>query len=212
MEIEPNQTELLITVFNRASKLGLIGSKIDLKNTVQHSLAFLPHLDVQSRAYSNCADLGSGAGLPGLILAFLGPSEIDWILCDRSEKRVDFLSWAIKILHIDNAQTLHLSVDKVTDTFQGITARLLAPPPLVAEAATHLLRPNAKLVVSEPPQMGEFKNPNLDLKRWPSEPLQELGLKAKSKLENFNFVVLEKIGESSVGRRSWQKMTRAPLW
>jgi 16S rRNA (guanine527-N7)-methyltransferase len=51
---------------------------------------------------------------------------------------------------------------------QLVTARGLAPPAVTAEVGAPLLAPKGVLLVSEPP--------GGDARRWPPEPLRELGL------------------------------------
>lgn len=47
-------------------------------------------------------DLGSGAGLPGVPLAIAAP-HLQFLLCDRSERRIRFLRQVLQSLGLDNA-------------------------------------------------------------------------------------------------------------
>jgi len=48
-------------------------------------------------------DLGSGAGLPGIPLSIAAP-QVQFVLCDRSERRIRFLRQVIQSLELGNAE------------------------------------------------------------------------------------------------------------
>ena len=70
------------------------------------------------------ADVGSGAGFPGLAIALAAPS-MDVTLIERNSKKAAFLLEVIRSVEIRNARVLHSSIEDVsTDTkFQYVTAR-----------------------------------------------------------------------------------------
>lgn len=75
------------------------------------SLTFLAGLDEQSTV----VDVGSGAGLPGIPLAMARP-EVGFTLLDRSQRRCDLVSRAVRVLGLDNV-----------DVFQGDATRIELP-------------------------------------------------------------------------------------
>jgi 16S rRNA (guanine527-N7)-methyltransferase len=91
------------------------------------------------------ADLGSGAGLPGLVLAIMGAEPVHLVEADR--RKAQFLSEVVRTLglaavtvHAQRIETVMLEVDVVT-------SRALAPLPALLELATPLLGPSGKLVL-----------------------------------------------------------------
>jgi 16S rRNA (guanine527-N7)-methyltransferase len=93
------------------------------------------------------ADVGSGAGLPGLVLALLR-TDLQVTLVEPMLRRVTFLNEAVKTLGLSNvavvrarAEELHgrLAVDRVT-------ARAVAPLARLARWTLPLLRPGGMLV------------------------------------------------------------------
>jgi len=71
------------------------------------------------------ADLGSGAGLPGIPLAIAEPSRAI-LLVDSNGKKARFLREAVRRLDLANARVEEGRVESVQGTFDCITARAFA--------------------------------------------------------------------------------------
>lgn len=132
-------------------------------------------------------DLGSGGGLPGLVVAARRP-EATLVLLDAQVRRTTFLSDAVRRLGFearvsvrhDRAETAGRDPG-LRGRFDGVLARSFGRPAVVAECAAPLLRPGGWLVVSEPPSQspGDPPDPSADATaapRWPAGPLRQLGL------------------------------------
>lgn len=113
-------------------------------------------------------DLGSGGGVPGLVLACWWPST-RWVLLDAMERRTAFLERVTS--RVAAAAVVRTRAEEYARSHRGsfdlVTARSFGPPAVAAECAAPLLRPGGMLVVSEPPGSSQ---------RWPAEPLAALGL------------------------------------
>lgn len=73
--------------------------------------------------FSSLADVGTGAGYPGLILAIAKP-DIPCTLIEPRAKRAAFLNYAKNILGLKNIQVVQKRVEDVTAThFELITSR-----------------------------------------------------------------------------------------
>ncbi|MFA6845815.1 MAG: 16S rRNA (guanine(527)-N(7))-methyltransferase RsmG [Sphaerochaetaceae bacterium] len=72
------------------------------------------------------ADLGSGAGLPGIPLAIALPS-CRFVLVERMEKRVDFLLTVLAACKIGNATVLNRRLCEVAEKFEIVTCRAFHP-------------------------------------------------------------------------------------
>src|SRR5690606_17211507 len=120
-------------------------------------------------------DLGSGGGVPGLVLAVRRP-DLDVVLLDAMSRRCTFLEAAAAELGLAGRVRVVCERAEVAardpelrGTFDVVVARSFAAPPVTAECAAGFLRVGGRLLVSEPPDhTGE--------ERWPAAPLDELGL------------------------------------
>ena len=90
-------------------------------------------------------DLGSGAGLPGLVLALLLP-ETAVTLLEPMERRCRFLTEAVAELGLANVSVLRGRAEDVTVRTDVVTARAVAPLPRLAELAIGLVRPGGMVL------------------------------------------------------------------
>jgi 16S rRNA (guanine527-N7)-methyltransferase len=97
------------------------------------SLAVLPYVRGAS-----LADLGTGAGLPGIPLAIAAPQR-QVLLVDSNGKKVRFLREAIRTLQLSNVSALQSRVEAVRGTFDCITARAFASLGDMLSLGGHLL-------------------------------------------------------------------------
>jgi 16S rRNA (guanine527-N7)-methyltransferase len=104
-------------------------------------------LDVVRDA-SAAADLGAGAGLPGLVLAAALP-RCAWTLLDSVARKVEFIERAIQAMKLANAAAVYARAEEWRDGVGGmalVTARAVAAAPVVLEYAAPLLRSGGTLV------------------------------------------------------------------
>lgn len=79
---------------------------------------------------ANWLDVGSGPGLPGLVLAILTGRPT--LLVEPRRKRADFLTAAAQHLGLANATVRQATIDKVTgESVEAVTARAYAPLPQI---------------------------------------------------------------------------------
>jgi 16S rRNA (guanine527-N7)-methyltransferase len=94
------------------------------------------------------ADLGSGAGFPGLPLALALP-QAGVVMIDGNARKAAFIKRAIDVCELANARAIHARAEawpEGADQFDLVTARALAAPDVVAEYAAPLLRLGGTLV------------------------------------------------------------------
>ena len=91
------------------------------------------------------ADVGSGAGLPGVPLAILAPQR-QVTLIDANGKKTRFLREAVRALRLANVRIESIRVEAATGQYDTVTARAFAALPDMLRLAGHLLAPDGVLV------------------------------------------------------------------
>ncbi|HTU16193.1 MAG TPA: 16S rRNA (guanine(527)-N(7))-methyltransferase RsmG [Solirubrobacterales bacterium] len=99
---------------------------------------------------TRCADIGSGAGFPGIPLAKARP-EAEFVLIDSVGKKVRFIDSVIDELAIGNARAVHARSEEWAkgegaEAYDLVTARAVAPLEALAELASPLLEEGGSLV------------------------------------------------------------------
>ncbi len=90
-------------------------------------------------------DLGSGAGLPGLVLAMVLP-DTEVILLEPMERRCRFLAECVTELDLANVSVLRGRAEDVTVRADVVTARAVAPLPRLAGLAMGVVRPGGMVL------------------------------------------------------------------
>ena len=170
VERAPGPADLLV-VLGDAQRRGLIGGH-DLGPHVRQAEAFVAVIGDDA---APVLDLGSGGGLPGLVVADRLPGT-GLTLLDGSSERGAFLAEAVARLGVEDrvdvavgrAEELGRRTER-RGRYAVVVARLFGPPAVVAECAAPFLAVGGRLIVSEPP--------DADGSRWrhPAE-LAQLGL------------------------------------
>lgn len=160
----------LASVLDQARQLGFLGPG-PVQAHIDHAWAFAVAVGDAPR---DLVDLGSGGGVPGLVLAACWPETIV-MLVEAAERRARFLADAVESLGMAPRVSVTLGraeeLGRLPDwrgRFPAVTARGFGPPPVVAECAAPFLRPGGTLVTSEPP------NPTPT--RWDPAGLAALGM------------------------------------
>ncbi len=114
-----------------------------------HVADSLAALEVDAvRTAAAIADLGSGAGFPGVALAVALPAA-RVSLVESQRRRCEFLERACAAAKIENARVVCSRAEEWQEGFSGndvVAARALAPQPVVLEYAAPLLRLGGTLV------------------------------------------------------------------
>lgn len=133
----------LLNKWNKAYNLTAIN---DIERMVPYhildSLSVLPYLNGDY-----CIDVGTGAGLPGLILALATP-EKHWVLLDSNQKKIRFLNQAVIDLNIKNVSTARNRAEdfKPAKLFSTIIIRAYGSLGLICDQTRHLLAPDGIIV------------------------------------------------------------------
>jgi 16S rRNA (guanine527-N7)-methyltransferase len=157
----------LLAQLERARTFGFLGPG-PVADHIHHAGAFLAALHEVS---GTVVDLGSGGGVPGLVIGVARP-DLALVLVEATAKRCRFLEEATAALEL-SASVIEGRAEVVghrelRGTADAVVARSFGVPATTAECAAPLLRLGGVLVVSEPPAP--------DPERWPETGLAKLGM------------------------------------
>jgi 16S rRNA (guanine527-N7)-methyltransferase len=163
---EPRSLE---DVLGTAQRLGTLGA-LPIPDVIAHSRQFV---DALTGITGTIMDIGTGAGVPGLIIAIDRP-DLVLVLTDRREARMDALARGVTAMGIrDRVKVLTADVAVLGQNsehaamYDAVVCRGFASPDVTATLARPLLKNGGTLIVSEPPVS--------DPSRWPTELLNRLG-------------------------------------
>lgn len=97
---------------------------------------------------ARCLDLGSGAGLPGVVLALLRP-DLEWLLLDATRRRTEFLQEIVGELAVGDRVAVRWGrAEELAGTVgvDVVVARAVAPLPKLWSWAGPLLTAGGRLV------------------------------------------------------------------
>ena len=182
------------SALTRAFDLGLLGPG-SVEAHIRHALGYdAVWRSIGTPARSRVADLGSGGGLPGLVLAERW-TDAAFSLIDAAERRCVFLSESVASCGLDGRVSVIRGraeelghEDMLRETFDLVVARSFGAPPVLAECAAPLPTVGGWLIVSEPPSL------ETTLRRWPTEGLALLGMAPALPIEGERrFVAIQKV-------------------
>jgi 16S rRNA (guanine527-N7)-methyltransferase len=125
---------------------GLLGPREVPRLWTRHVLNCAAVADLVPRP-ATLIDLGSGAGLPGIVLALLLP-DVQVTLLERMERRSLFLDECVQELGLRNAQVYRATAEEVAGKLAAdvLTARAVAPLDRLAGLAAGLVRPGGLIL------------------------------------------------------------------
>ena len=141
------ETVLALLAEERAS----VSSVVDQRAWQVHVVDSLTGLEVPALGEAGrIADIGAGAGFPGLVLAVALPSaQVD--LIESVGRKCEFMRQAIAAAGISNATVLNTRSEdwaaaEGREAYDAVTARAVGRLSTLAELASPLLKPNGLLV------------------------------------------------------------------
>lgn len=128
-------------------------NKINLTGITEHNEVYLKHFydslticrDIDLNEIDSLADIGTGAGFPGLVIKILFPNlKVD--LIDSLGKRIIFLNEVVNKLNLQNINIINARAEeyalKVRENYDVVTARAVAPLNILLEYCIPLVKEN----------------------------------------------------------------------
>lgn len=170
---------------------------------VDHALAMTELAGVVPARF---VDLGSGAGLPGLVAALVWP-DAEALFLEAHGRRAAGLANAAQELGLHHCTVRQARAEDVArepahrERYDLVLARSFGPPATTAECATGFLRPGGCMVVAEPPEE--------DVHRWPADGLADLGLgpPQRRRTQEVTVAVIPKVAPTD---DRWPRRTGVP--
>jgi 16S rRNA (guanine527-N7)-methyltransferase len=154
-------------------------------------------------------DLGSGGGVPGLLLA-AHYEAVPWVLLDVHRRRTSFLARAVAALGwADRVQVVRAPAEAAAHepmhraVYELVVSRSFGPPAVTAECAAGFLIDGGRLIVAEPPAP--------DPSRWPADGLSMLGFERQHSATGVAVLLRSGALDDEIPR-AWRSMERRPRW
>ncbi|MGH8591351.1 MAG: 16S rRNA (guanine(527)-N(7))-methyltransferase RsmG [Gammaproteobacteria bacterium] len=133
----------LLAKWNRAFNLTAVRDPVEMvPRHLLDSLAVWPYV-----RGPRILDLGSGAGLPGMVLALVDP-EREWVLLDSNAKKTRFLTQVVIELRPGNVEVVQARAEAYAPArpFTTVIARALAPLSTVLRLARPLCAAEGRIL------------------------------------------------------------------
>ena len=125
-------------------ELGLLGPREMPKLWTRHILNSAVVAELVP-AGASVADVGSGAGLPGIPMAIAQP-QASFVLIEPMERRSNWLSQQVAELGLDNVRVVRARAEEVGEVFDIVTARAVSALPKLLRMTVPLTRHGGEII------------------------------------------------------------------
>jgi 16S rRNA (guanine527-N7)-methyltransferase len=153
IHVETQQTEKMVKylglILEASKKMNLVSAK-DLDMLLERHLfdSLNALIGIEIKPGSQCADLGSGAGFPGIPIAIVRPDIYIDLIESRRLKSL-FLSKVAEELQLSNAKIVHSRWEKQSDIYDVVFARAVYNENDLEKLALSRIRPGGILIYFE---------------------------------------------------------------
>ena len=149
--------EYLNLVYKHNKKFNLIGTKDKEGILIRHILDSISILKYKKYLFYNTdnvekvLDVGTGAGLPGVILSIFLSDKLFYLL-DKTLKKIDFLNLLVKELKLENIRIIRGRAEELAkenlyrENFDFVLARAVASFNILSELIIPFCRINGKII------------------------------------------------------------------
>ena len=149
--------EYLNLVYKNNKKFNLVGTKDKEGILIRHILDSISILKYKNYLFYNTdnvekvLDVGTGAGLPGVILSIFLSDKLFYLL-DKTLKKIDFLNLLVKELKLENIRIIRGRAEELAkenlyrENFDFVLARAVASFNILSELIIPFCRINGKII------------------------------------------------------------------
>lgn len=165
--------EAVIETNSKFNLTAILDREMFIKKHIIDSLLFFKYNEWN---YETVADIGTGAGIPGIILAIVRP-ETNFTLIDSNNKKIIFINEFATENKLGNVKGIKARSEELELKADLVISRAVAPMPMMLEIASHLAKINGKIIF--------FKGKNLkeELCEKIEGEVPELGVRLKKIIE-----------------------------
>ncbi|GBF32505.1 rRNA small subunit 7-methylguanosine methyltransferase GidB [Desulfocucumis palustris] len=204
IEVDEKNLKLFNIYYNllvEENKKYNLTSIVDQKHAaIKHFVDSLTCMLVYNFEEKNVADVGSGAGFPGIPLKIMCP-EMNIVLTDSVQKKVCFMDRVILELKLKKARVVQFRAEDMgrsgeyRESFDTVVSRAVAPLNVLLEYCIPLLKVGGSFLAMKGPAAGEeIKQSGAALKNTGAEiyELKTINLPVLGDLRNI--IIIKKIG------------------
>lgn len=177
------------------------------------SLTICKSIDLNN--FESLCDVGTGAGFPGIVLKIFFPN-LNIVLIDSLNKRINFLNEVIKELGLENITIIHSRIEeyglKNREQFDIVTARAVAPLNVLLEYCVPLVKVNGYFVALKGNIEEEINNSKNALVKLDCSIDECLNFKLPIENSNRSIVrITKKIKTNKIFPRKYSEIKKNPL-
>ncbi len=148
---------------------------------------------------NSLCDVGTGAGFPGIVLKIIFPN-LNVILIDSLNKRINFLNEIIKKLKLDNIKAVHTRMEDYSkeniEKFDIITSRAVAKIQVLSEISFQSLKIGGQLILLKGQCEEEIVASREILKKINGKVKNIIKFKLPLENSNRTIVIIEKVAKT----------------
>ena len=140
-----NKLRGLVIEYNKHTNItSIIEEKEFNEKHILDSISIVKFYELENKTI---LDVGSGGGLPGLVLAIALPSSKITML-DSNNKKIEFINYAIKELELKNSSTIYsrIEVSDTVEKYDIVLSRAVSPLNILLEITSPSVKVNGELI------------------------------------------------------------------
>lgn len=201
----------LLIEYNK--KFNLTAIKTEEEIYLKHfydSLTLVKAINLEDKL--SILDIGTGAGLPGLVLKIFYPN-LEVTLLDSNHKKILFLETVIKELNLKNITCINSRAENLSseyrEYFDVVTSRAVSELRILCELSIPYLKVGGKLIAMKGNKDEEIKESNKILEKLDSKIIDIIKFNLPIEESNRSLIIIEKMKKTnSLYPRNYDKIVK----